>query len=208
MLETIINYIAVFADTLWYWWIFFMMILESSFFPFPSEVAMIPAWVAVAQWKMDFSLVLFIWTAWALVWATINYLLWYYLWWKKIEKLIDKYWKYFFITNKHYLKAEKYFEKHGSITTFLARFITVIRQLISIPAWVFKMDFYKFFTYTFLWAWIWNIILILIWYYAAIAWENWDNLIKEYKYELILSWIIFTVLVWYIYYLINKKKLK
>jgi membrane protein DedA with SNARE-associated domain len=206
MLNEIINNISDFAFNLGYIWIFFMMVLESSFFPFPSEIAVIPAWIAISKWKMDFSLVLLYSTLWALVWATINYIIWYYLWWKKIEKLIDKYWKYFFIKKTHYEKAEKYFEKHWSITTFLARFISVIRQLISIPAWVFKMNFKKFLFYTWVWAWIWNIILILIGYFAWIAW-NWDsNILSKYKIEMLIWWVIFIILVWYIYYLINKKK--
>ncbi|MGB2111479.1 MAG: DedA family protein [Patescibacteria group bacterium] len=57
-----------------------------------------------------------------------------------IKSLIHKYGKYFFIKDEHYQKTEEYFLKHGVITTFLARFITVIRQLISIPAGVFKMN--------------------------------------------------------------------
>ncbi len=208
MLHSIIDYIVNFASSLGYIWIFLMMVLESSFFPFPSEVAMIPAWMAIASWKMNFFLVLFFWTFWALIWATINYIIWYYLWWKKIKNLIKKYWKYFFIKEEHYEKSEKYFQNHWSITTFLARFISVIRQLISLPAWVFKMNFFKFLFYTWLWAWIWNIILILIWYSASIAWENSNTIISKYKTEMIIAWIIFIILTGFIYYKINKKKLK
>ncbi len=200
MLHEMINYIVSFAEAMGYVWIFIMMVLESSFFPFPSEVAMIPAWIAVSKWVMDFSLVLIIWTFWALVWATINYMIGYYLGWKKVKKLIAKYGKYFLIKEKHYDRSEKYFFKHWSITTFLARFITVIRQLISLPAWVFKMNFAKFFFYTWLWAWMWNLILILIWYIFA---ENAD-VMEEYKIAMLIWWISFIVLVWWIYYFINK----
>ena len=201
MLHEIINYIVTFSETLGYTGIFLMMVLESSFFPFPSEVAMIPAGVAVAKWNMDFSLVLIIWTFWALIWATINYFIGYYLWWEKIKQLIRKFWKYFLIKEVHYEKSEKYFFKHWSITTFLARFITVIRQLISLPAWVFKMNFSKFFFYTGLWAWLWNLILILIWYLFA---EN-SDIVNEYKYEMLFWWIVFIILVWWIYYFFNKR---
>jgi membrane protein DedA with SNARE-associated domain len=204
MLHEMINYIVSFAETLWYIWIFLMMVLESSFFPFPSEVAMIPAGISISKWTMDFSLVLLIWTLGALTWATINYFIGYYLWWDKIKKLIKKFWKYFFIKEEHYDKSEKYFQKHWSITTFLARFITVIRQLISLPAWVFKMNFPKFLFYTGLWAGIWNLILILIWYFFA---EN-TEVMEKYKFEMLIWWIIFIILVWGIYYFVNKKKIK
>ena len=173
-----------------------MMVLESSFFPFPSEVAMIPAWFLASTWKLNFFIALMAVTTWALTWAAINYFLWYYLWWKTIKYLIHNYWKYFLIKESHYEKSELYFQKHWSITTFLARFITVVRQLISIPAWVFKMNFTKFFIYTWLWAWLWNLILMIIWYVAA---EN-QELIEKYTTELLIWSIIFVALIWYIYY--------
>jgi len=201
-MHEIITTIVNFASHLWYTGIYLMMVLESSFFPFPSEVAMIPAWYLASVWKIDFFLALTVWTFWALTWATINYLLWYYLWSRVIHKLIEKYWKYVLITKQHYTTTEKYFERYWSITTFLARFITVVRQLISLPAWIFKMNFAKFFFYTGLWAWIWNLLLMTFWY---IAWEN-QNLIKEYSFDLSLWLIFLIILIATIYYYIQKRK--
>lgn len=201
-MHEIINTIVQFASDLGYTGIYIMMVLESSFFPFPSEVAMIPAWYLSSIWKMDFNFALLIGTFWALTWATINYLLWYFLWAAIIHKLIDKYWKYFLITHNHYQSTERYFENHWSITTFLARFITVVRQLISLPAWVFKMNFAKFFFYTWLWAWLWNLILMTIWY---IAWEN-QELIKEYSFEILIWTIIFVVLASNVYFYLHRKR--
>jgi len=201
-MHEVINVIVNFASDLWYIGIYIMMVLESSFFPFPSELAMIPAWYLASTWQMNFWLALIIWTFWALTWATINYLLWFFLWDKVIHKLIKKYWKYLLITKNHYSLTEKYFEKHWSITTFLARFITVVRQLISLPAWVFKMNFAKFFFYTGLWAWIWNLLLMSFWY---LAWENQD-LIKEYSFEILAWTILFVILIANIYYYLHIKK--
>lgn len=200
-MHEIINYIVDIAEQFWYIWIFVMMVLESSFFPFPSEVAMIPAGFLSSTWEMNFWIALLVWTFWALVWATINYIIWYYLWWEKIKKLIHKYGKYFFIKEKHYEKTENYFQKHWIITTFLARFITVIRQLISLPAWVFKINFAKFFFYTGLWAGLWNLALMSIWY---IAWEN-EKLIAKYSMELLFWWIFLIAIIWFSYYYMRKK---
>lgn len=201
-MHEIITVIVDFASQLWYTWVFVMMVIESSFFPFPSEVAMIPAWYLASTWEMNFSIALIVWTFWALVWATINYALWYYLWSKTINKLINKYWKYVLITKNHYHSTEKYFQNHWSITTFLARFITVVRQLISIPAWVFKMNFAKFFFYTWLWAWLWNLLLMTIWY---IAWEN-KELIAKYSFEILIWAVFFTITIANIYYYLHTKK--
>lgn len=202
-MHDLINFIVEGVNWLWYTWIFIMMVLESSFFPFPSEVAMIPAGYLSSIWNMDFSIALIVWTFGAIVWSTINYILWYYLWEKVIVNLIKKYWKYFLIKPSHYKKTEKYFENHWSITIFLARFISIVRQLISLPAWIFKMNFSKFFFYTWLWAWIWNLILMIIWY---IAWEN-KELIYKYSNEILLLTIVFVILILTVYYYKNERKI-
>jgi membrane protein DedA with SNARE-associated domain len=199
-MHEIIEYIVGIVWDLGYTGIFIMMTLESSFFPFPSEVAMIPAWYLSATWEMNFWLALLFWTLWALLGAIINYVLGYKLWWPIIRSLIHKYGKYFLIKDEHYQKTEIYFEKHWVITTFLARFVTVIRQLISLPAWVFKMHFGKFLFYTGLWAGLWNLILMVIWY---VAWEN-KELIAQYTKELLIWWIIFVIFIALGYILKNK----
>lgn len=199
-MHEIIEYIVGIVWDLWYTGIFIMMTLESSFFPFPSEVAMIPAWYLSATWEMNFWLALLFWTLWALLGAIINYVLGYKLWWPIIRSLIHKYGKYFLIKDEHYQKTEIYFEQHWVITTFLARFVTVIRQLISLPAWVFKMHFGKFLFYTGLWAGLWNLILMVIWY---VAWEN-KELIAQYTKELLIWWIIFVIFIALGYILKNK----
>lgn len=190
------------ANNLWYWGIFIMMVIESSFIPFPSEVAMIPAWFLASIWEMNFLLAFAAWTAWALIWATINYYIAFKLWDKVLHRVIRKYWKYVFLTENHYMQAEDYFNNHGSITVFLARFIPAVRQIISLPAWAFEMNFAKFFFYTWLGAGIWNLILMSIWY---VAWEN-KELIKEYLNEVMIWWVIFIIVVWSIYIYVNRLK--
>ena len=197
-----IDFIVNIADQLGYTGIFIMMVLESSFIPFPSEVAMIPAWYLSSIWKMNFLLAFTAWTFWALVWATINYLIAYKLWEKTIIRLIRKYGKFVLVKESHYLRSESYFLKHWIITIFLARFITVVRQLISLPAWAFKINFKRFFFYTWLWAWLWNLWLMSIWY---IAWEN-KELIKQYSYEMLFWWIFLIITIWTVYYYINSRK--
>lgn len=120
--------------------------------------------------------------------------------WPVIRTLIDKYWKYIFVSKKHYSQAEDFFKKHGWVTTFNARFIPAVRQLISIPAWVFKYNFTKFVILTWVWAWIWNMILLAIWY---IAWEN-KELISKYSHEALAWTILLVIIVSIVYYYTNK----
>ena len=195
-MEYIIEVVTWLVAQLGYAGIFFMMVLESTFFPFPSEIAMVPAGYLSSQGEMNFAIAFLAWTLWAIVWSCINYFIGWKLWGPMIKSFVEKYWKYVFLTPAHYDKTEYFFLDHWSVATFLWRLVTWIRQIISLPAWAFKMNFWKFLFYTGAWAGLWNLVLMVIWY---LAWEN-RELIKEYSF---LAFIASFIIVWistYIYF--------
>ena len=194
-LHEIINCIVQIINQLWYFWIFTWMFLESSFFPFPSEIIMIPAWYLAYQGWMNLYLVIFIWILGSLSWAWLNYILASKLGRVFLEKLIKK---------EKVDKLEDFFAKHGHITTFTWRLIPWIRQYISFPAGLSKMDPLKFSVYTTLWAWIWVIVLVLLGYFIG----QHQNLIHKYLKEITVITLILIVLIIWIYYYFNVKKKK
>ena len=214
MFSEFVSYVSSSMLDLGYLWIFFMMVLESSFIPFPSEVAMVPAWYFVSQGQMNFLVAVFAWTFLAFIWALINYFIWYFLWENVILKLIRKYWKYFLIKEEWYRKTEKYFLDNWSFATFTGRLIPVIRQLISIPAGIFKINFWKFVFFTVLWAGLWNIILMIIWYVIwKTIWnvENVASILDRpetaiYLRELTIWWIILAIILIAVYIFYKKRK--
>jgi membrane protein DedA with SNARE-associated domain len=173
--------------------IFIMMTIESSFIPFPSEVAMIPAGALVERGEMVFLFALLAGTAWAWLGATINYILGRYMGWPVIKLLIHKYGRYILLNESHYLQAEAFFEKKWAITTFVGRFIPAVRQLISIPAGVFRMNFMIFSFWTILGAGIWNVILLSIGYYASDKQEIILTYFKEIVFTLLILGGLFLV---------------
>ncbi len=147
-------------NSLGYLGIFAGMILESSFFPFPSEIILIPAGALISQGKMSFLPVFLLALAGSWAGALINYYLAFHLGRKGVEKLVSRYGKIFFISRNELDKTDNYFERHGHITTFVGRLLPVVRQLISLPAGFSKMKMSRFLLFTGLGAGIWSLVLI------------------------------------------------
>ena len=165
LFHQLVNTILSIINELGYWGIFLGMTIESSFFPFPSEVILIPAGALVAQGKMTIFPVFFAGLFGSLTGALINYFLALFLGRTAIDLLVSKYGKILFISQKQINKSDEYFKKHGDITTFLGRLIVGVRQFISLPAGFSKMNIFKFSLFTGLGAGVWAIILIYIGYF-------------------------------------------
>jgi membrane protein DedA with SNARE-associated domain len=132
-----------------------LMALESSFFPFPSEVVIPPAAYLAASGKMNIAMVIFCGTLGSLLGAVFNY--WIAL--KFGRPFFVKYGRYLLVSPKSMEKADRFFERHGHISTFVGRLLPGIRQYISLPAGVARMNVFAFCAATALGAGIWVLVL-------------------------------------------------
>jgi len=199
-MHEIVDFIVNIAREFGYWGIFIMMFLESTFFPFPSEVAMIPAGYLAAKGEMNLGFAIFVGTAGSLLGALFNY----YLARKYGRKGVLKFGKYFFFTEEKLQKVEEFFKKHGSFSTFVSRLIPGIRQLISLPAGLAKMPLAKFSFYTSAGAGLWVAVLALLGYFIG---GN-EALIQEYLRQIIMVTLGLILLVSLIYIYVNKRAKK
>jgi len=166
-LQALIETILSIIQRMGYLGIFIGMTIESSFFPFPSEIIIVPAGALAAKGEMNLALIFFFGLFGSIAGACINYLLAFSLGRLTIDFLVDKYGRFLFITKRNLEKTDKYFEEHGEVTTFVGRLIFGIRQLISLPAGLAAMNFWKFLGYTALGSGIWISILITIGYFLG-----------------------------------------
>jgi len=166
--ETIVQYIG----DMGYLGIFLLMFLESTFFPFPSEIIMVPAGYLAYKGEMNLYIIVIVGILGSVGGALLNYYIAMFFG----RKFILKYGKYFFIKEQTLEKLDKFFESHGEISTFTGRLIPGIRQLISLPAGLSKMNLFKFSLFTAIGAGIWVIVLVAIGYIVG---SN-EELISEY----------------------------
>ncbi|OFX95058.1 MAG: hypothetical protein A2X06_09240 [Bacteroidetes bacterium GWC2_40_22] len=149
-----------------YFTIGFLMAIESSFIPFPSEVVIPFAAYKAAQGDLNIFLVVIAGTIGALIGAMVNYAIGYYLGRPLIHKLADsKFGRLMLLSEEKVIHAEEYFVKNGKSSTLIGRLVPGIRQLISIPAGLAKMNMKDFIVYTLIGAGAWNIILAVIGYF-------------------------------------------
>ncbi|WP_261545394.1 DedA family protein [Campylobacter lari] len=198
MLGDIVDFLLTLAKDWGYWGIIFLMFIESSFFPFPSEVVMIPAGYLAHQNELNFWLCLLCGTFGALLGALLNYYLCYFLGREVLLKIC----KYFGVNETKFAQFEAFFNKHGEISTFSGRLIPGLRQYISLPAGLARMNLKKFMFYTSLGAGIWCLILLVLGYILG---KN-EDLIKEYLHFVIIACIVFVAMIVAIYIYIQKRK--
>ena len=132
-----------------------LMALESSFFPFPSEVVIPPAAYLAASGKMNIGMVIFCGTLGSLLGAAFNY--WLAL--KFGRPFFEKYGRYLLVSGRSLEKADRFFERHGHISTFIGRLLPGIRQYISLPAGLARMGIIPFCAATVLGAGVWVFVL-------------------------------------------------
>lgn len=190
--QTIVSYIG----DMGYLGIFALMFLESTFFPFPSEIIMIPAGYLAYKGEMNIYMIISVGILGSIAGALFNY----YLAMHFGRAFILRYGRYFFIKEDTLDKLEKFFIKHGELSTFNGRLIPGIRQLISLPAGLARMNVAKFIIYSGLGAGIWVVVLTLLGYLLG---SN-EALVSQYLQSATLIALISVVLIT-IFYIVRAK---
>lgn len=190
------NWITSLLGNLNYGTILFLMLLESTVVPVPSELVVAPAAYHAAAGNLDLFLVILFATIGADLGATINYVAGYYLGRPIIYRFANSKLGHMCLLNQEKVeKSERYFDNHGMVATITGRLIVGIRHLISIPAGLAKMNYWKFLLYTTIGACAWNCILAALgWYLHTIVPEDQLN-DKILEYGEYIKWGIIVLVV-------------
>lgn len=181
-------------ENLNYWSITVLMMVESTVIPFPSEVVVPPAAYMAAEGKMDIFLVVFFATLGADLGASINYWVSYFIGRPLVYRFANSRIGHMCLLDDSKIKqAEDYFDKHGIVATLIGRLVPVIRQLISVPAGLAKMNFGYFLLFTTIGAGIWNTVLAAIGWYLqkVVPYSQLMSKVEEYNSHISIAIILF-----------------
>ena len=203
------NWITSLLGNLNYGTVFFLMMLESTVIPVPSELVVSPAAYHAAGGNLNIWLVILFSTLGADLGATINYVVAYFVGRPVVYKFANSKLGHLCLLNQQKVeKSEKYFYDHGMVATITGRLIPGIRHLISIPAGLAKMPYLWFLLYTTLGAGVWNCILAALgWYLHAIVPESQLN-DKIMEYGDYIKWTIIALVLVAVAYFAIKKYIK
>ena len=205
------SFITTLLGNLNYGTILFLMLLESTVVPVPSEFVVTPAAYHAASGQLDVWLVILFATIGADLGASINYVVALYVGRPVIYKFANSKWGKMCLLNQEKVeKSERYFDEHGIVATLTGRLIPGIRHLISIPAGLARMNYWKFLLYTTIGAGCWHAILAgLGWYLHTIVPEDQLNdKISEYAeyIKLIIIVLVVIAILWFAVKTWMKKK--
>ena len=168
------NWISTLLGNLNYGTILLLMLLESTVIPIPSELVVAPAAYHAASGNLNVFLVVLFATIGADLGASINYFVALYVGRPVIYKFANSRWGKMCLLNQEKVeKSERYFDDHGIVATLTGRLIPGIRHLISLPAGLARMNYWKFLLYTTIGAGCWHAILAAMgWYLHSIVPED------------------------------------
>ena len=194
-----VGFIQWCLDNLNYWTITLLMTIESSFIPFPSEVVVPPAaYKAASTGEMNVWLVIFFSTLGAEIGALINYFLALWLGKPIVYKFANSRFGHMCLIDQAKVEtAENFFLKYGVAATLIGRLVPAVRQLISLPAGLAKMNLAKFMLFTAIGAGAWNSVLAGLGYYleSVVPEDQLIATVSEYSHEIGIAIIIAVVAV-------------
>jgi len=160
-----------------------LMAMESSVLPVPSELVMPPAGYLAAKGEMNIVIAIACGVLGSVLGALANYGV--ALWLGRA--VIRRAGRYLLISEKALDRAERFFDRHGEISTLLGRMLPVVRHLISIPAGIARMSLPRFVLFTGLGAFLWCTILATIGYVLGQHEDVWNKVeVQQYLREVLL----------------------
>ena len=197
MQEWIINTMNQFG----YAGIALLIAIENIFPPIPSEVILTFGGFMTTKSNLNIWLVLLSATTGSTAGAMVLYYIGRLVTPERLGWFIDRWGFLLKLKTQDIIKAENWFNRHGSLTVFFCRFIPIVRSLISLPAGMAEMKISKFLLFTVSGTAIWNVVLINLGAFAGEKWNIIADYINTYSYVvfILLAFAGVGIIIWLLY---------
>ncbi len=204
VIEQIIFFVIGFISQMGYLGVFVLMTLESALIPIPSEAIMPFSGFLVAEGRFNLFAVVLVGALGNLFGSWIAYWIGYTKGEKYIRKLVVRYGKFILLTEEEFDSSLKAFNKYGQWVAGISRMLPAIRTVISLPAGIAKLEFWKFSALTFFGSLIWSFILT---YIGVLLGQNWEA-IRPYfrKFDVLIVALFALFVIFYIYHKLKKRR--
>jgi membrane protein DedA with SNARE-associated domain len=189
-LGDVTNWAKDVVDSAGYLGVFLMIILENVFPPIPSEVILPLAGFLAEEGRFWLPGVILAASLGAVVGALILYYVAYLFGDRRLRWLINRYGKWFAVSESDLDKANEWFDRRGGLAVMVCRVVPIVRSLVSLPAGLRRMNLIAFIAYTFVGATVWNTILVVAGYILGDNWEDVENVVGYLQYLVILAAVL------------------
>ncbi|NNP72421.1 alkaline phosphatase [Acinetobacter defluvii] len=191
------EWIISIMEQLGYFGIALLMFLDNVFPPIPSEIIMPSAGLAASQGKLVLTGVVIAGSFGSLIAAALLYWIGHKISQKVLFEWVEHYGKYLFLKSADVEKSLDWFEKYGHRIVFFGRMIPAVRSLISIPAGMSEMPFWKFMLYSGLGTIIWTTFLACVGFYFGENQALMHQIFSRVSYIIIA--IVVIIVLWIVY---------
>jgi len=201
IVEFVSNTAINLIETLGYWGVFLGMTLDGIGVPVLSEVTMTFAGFAVYDGKMSLLGITLVGT----LGETLGALIAYSIGREGGRPLLEKYGKYILISHKDLNRADGWFQKYGHEAVLISRVLPILRNVISLPAGITRMDIKKFVMYTFLGSLPWAFALGYIGTQLGPRWSIIEGYFRYLDIVVIVAIVAVLIYVVYKYWYLKRK---
>ena len=204
IIDSIINSVTNLIYNLGYFGIFIAAFIETIVPIIPSELIFPLAGYVVHSQGLGIEHVIIFGLAGSLG-STLGAIIIYFLALKLGRRIVLKIGKYILISESKLEKSEAWFQKYGKVAVLLGRLAPGVRELISIPAGLSRMNFVEFILFTFMGSFVWSLSLTMIGYSLGNAWDKFSQESSK-AFHIISLIIIVSLVVIFLYKYFKKRK--
>lgn len=187
MLDSLADWVVDVIERIGYVGVALLVALENLFPPIPSEIVLPFAGFHASDGRSTLWGMIIAATIGSVVGAWVLYGVAAAIGPDRTHRFVARFGKWFRLTTDDIDKAERWFDRHASLSVLLCRCVPLVRSLISIPAGLRRMNFAVFTAYTTIGSAVWNTALISAGYQLRDNWHDVEPVLSIAQYVVVAA---------------------